>query len=492
MTSEAITKSAADLRCRPNLDDPGTAARLFTWATARARFPALAGGRFNMAIEAVDRQVEAGRGAEIALRFVAADDRVSELTYGELARRTHAFARTLGSLQVNSGATVASWLPAEPAYAQALLGTLEAGAVFCPLDPRSSPETLAARLAVAEARVLVTTRARYRDVVRHVQNRLPSLQWILLSDGRAEDEGGLVRALPARLQAAPTTAPDVVTGGQDVALLHFTRGTMGRAKAVLHVHEALVAHVWTARAALDLHPDDVFCCTLDPTSALGLAYGFLAPLTLGVVSIIDEVGAVASAGSGGRLYALLQNQRVTVLLTNPEVIDRLRSTDWRLPQHYDLRRMRFIVSVGGGLPPSAIAWSQAFLGTPIHNQWGQAETGAILLANLAATPVQPGCLGRPLPGVEAAIVRRTERGVEPLGAQAVEGELALRCGWPSMYRGFRGDPGRAEACLVDGWYLTGDRFRRDAAGDFWFVGRCPPGVKAPSVEPPTDRSPVPA
>jgi acetyl-CoA synthetase len=81
-------------------------------------------------------------------------------------------------------------------------------------------------------------------------------------------------------------------------------------------------------------------------------------------------------------------------------------------------------------------------------------------------------MGRPLPGVTAAVVRRGEDGrVAEVAEPGVEGELALRPGWPSMFRGYLGDEARYRACFADGWYLTGDLARRDADGYFWFVGR---------------------
>jgi acetyl-CoA synthetase len=142
-----------------------------------------------------------------------------------------------------------------------------------------------------------------------------------------------------------------------------------------------------------------------------------------------------------------------------------------LPRRFDLRALRFIGSVGEPLNPEAVAWSDRVLGLPIHDNWWQTETGGIMIANFPSLPIRPGSMGRPVPGVEAAIVRADADGVHVVDAPDTQGELALRIGWPSMFRGYLGEEERYRRCLRDGWYLSGDIARRDADGYFWFVGR---------------------
>jgi acetyl-CoA synthetase len=101
-----------------------------------------------------------------------------------------------------------------------------------------------------------------------------------------------------------------------------------------------------------------------------------------------------------------------------------------------------------------------------------------MIANTAAMDVKPGSMGRPLPGVEAAIAHRRDDGFELEARTGIDGELALRAGWPSMFRGYLGQEERYRKCFVDGWYLTGDLARRDADGYFWFVGRADDVIKS--------------
>jgi acetyl-CoA synthetase len=136
-----------------------------------------------------------------------------------------------------------------------------------------------------------------------------------------------------------------------------------------------------------------------------------------------------------------------------------------------------MASVGEPLNPEAVVWGREAFGLPFHDNWWQTETGGIMIANYAAMDIRPGSMGKPLPGIEAAIVRRVEGGVEEINEPDVEGELALKPGWPSMFRAYLHDEARYNKCFVGGWYLSGDLAKRDADGYFWFVGRADDIIK---------------
>jgi acetyl-CoA synthetase len=152
--------------------------------------------------------------------------------------------------------------------------------------------------------------------------------------------------------------------------------------------------------------------------------------------------------------------------------------DWMPRTQYDLSHLRLIHSVGEPLNPEAVVWGMEKLGLPIHDNWWQTETGGIMIANYPAMEIRPGSMGRPLPGIEAAIVRRVgKEHVEEVKEPDAEGELALKPGWPSMFRGYLHDEERYQKCFIDGWYITGDLARRDADGYFWFIGRADDIIK---------------
>jgi acetyl-CoA synthetase len=149
-----------------------------------------------------------------------------------------------------------------------------------------------------------------------------------------------------------------------------------------------------------------------------------------------------------------------------------------LARRHRFPALRFIASVGEPLNPEAIWWAQEVLGLPIHDNWWQTETGGIMIANTPALDIKPGSMGKPLPGVEASIVHRTATGVVPVEEPDVAGELALRVGWPAMFRGYMGQEERYRKCFAGDLYLTGDLVRRDVDGYYWFVGRADDVIKS--------------
>ena len=459
----------------PNLDDYDRVRAAFTWEQARAELDGLPGGRgLNIAHEAVDRHAAGPGGDRIAIRWLGKRGEVRDYTYRELRALTDRFANVLAGLGLRRGDRVFALAGRVPELYLAALGTLKYGAVFCPMFSAFGPEPIRARMRIGRARVLVTTEALYRRKVEALREQLPDLAHVLLvgeAGGPTAVPGTLdLRALLAAADqrfVIPPTAPD------DMALLHFTSGTTGTPKGAVHVHEAVVAHHITGRYALDLHPGDVFWCTADPGWVTGTSYGIIAPLTNGVTSLVDEAEFDAE-----RWYRTLQEQRVTVWYTAPTAIRMMMKAGVELARRYDTSALRFLASVGEPLNPEAVVWGQAAFGRPFHDNWWQTETGGIMIANVASMKVRPGSMGRPLPGVEAAIVRRIgEDRVEVVEAPDVQGELALRPGWPSMFRGYLDEPARYRKCFVGGWYLSGDLARRDADGYFWFVGRADDVIK---------------
>jgi acetyl-CoA synthetase len=242
----------------------------------------------------------------------------------------------------------------------------------------------------------------------------------------------------------------------------------------VHVHAAALAHVVTGRFALDLHDDDVFWCTADPGWVTGTSYGIIAPLTNGVTNVVVEAEFDAQTW-----YSVLERERVTVWYTAPTAIRMMMKLGAEAVKGHDLSALRFMASVGEPLNPEAVVWGVEAFGRPFHDNWWQTETGGIMIANVPAMDIKPGSMGKPLPGITAAIVRRVEGGgIERVTEPGVDGELALKTPWPSMMRGYLHEDERYRKCFVDGWYLTGDLARVDDEGYFWFVGRADDVIKS--------------
>ncbi|MCB9672163.1 MAG: acetate--CoA ligase [Alphaproteobacteria bacterium] len=435
----------------------------FAWEDARsAELHPLDGERINIFHEAVGHHVEEGRGQDLAIRWLGRDGSTRDLTFADLDDLAGRFAGVLRDLGVGRGDRVFTLLGRVPDLYVAALGALRNGSVFCPLFSAFGPEPVRSRVGPGKGRVLVTTAQLYERKVAPVRAELPDLEHVLLvGEGTAE---GCIPLAP--LMETATPAPTVPMDPEEMALLHFTSGTTGRPKGAVHVHAAVLAHRMTGRWVLDLHAGDVFWCTADPGWVTGTSYGIVAPLALGATLVVDEADF-----DGPRWLRILEEQRVAVWYTAPTAIRMLmKLTPDQLGEH-DLSSVRHACSVGEPLAPDGVAFGETLLGTPFHDTWWQSETGAIMIANLPGAPVRPGSMGRPVPGVVAAVVERTEGGVRPIDTPDVEGELALRAGWPSMFRMYLDNPERYGKSFADGWYLSGDLARRDADGFFWFVGR---------------------
>ncbi|KFF61097.1 acetyl-CoA synthetase [Cryobacterium sp. MLB-32] len=469
-----ISKDLRALAVAPNLIDYEQTCADFTWDEARSSLSGLPGGRgVNIAHEAVDRHASGPLAEHEALRFMSADGSAHSLTYAQLAEQTGRFASVLRGLGIERGDRVFSLLGRRPELYIAVLGTFKNASVFCPLFSAFGPEPVRQRLQLGAGRVLVTTKALYRKKIAQIRDTLPSLQHVFLVDAEGEPEPG-THDLAALMRTAPEYGPVATTHREDMALLHFTSGTTGTPKGAIHVHDAVTGHSATGLFALDLHPDDVYWCTADPGWVTGTSYGIIAPLVHGVTVIVDEEEMDAD-----RWYSILAEQRVTVWYTAPTALRMLMKAGTERAAGYDLSALRFVASVGEPLNPEVVVWGEEAFGQPVHDNWWQTETGGIMIANYAATPIRPGSMGRPLPGVTAALVQRDADGL-PLvrdgaavlvtEADAV-GELALLPGWPSMFRGYLNDEERYQSCFVGGWYLTGDLAKRDADGYFWFIGR---------------------
>jgi acetyl-CoA synthetase len=471
---KTIEKPRHGWSVQPNLLEYERERARFSWTVARGELDGLPGGRgLNIAHEAVDRHAAGTNARRVAIRWLGRGGEVRDFTYAELRTSTNRFANVLRRLGIGPGERVFVLCGRIPPLYLTALGTLKNRSVFAPLFSAFGPEPIQQRLQMGDARVLVTTDALYRRKVEALRTSLPSLEHVLLvADKPVRGEGVLdFRAL---MDAADEEFEIEPTDPEDMALLHFTSGTTGRPKGAVHVHQAVVAHHATAGYALDLHPSDVFWCTADPGWVTGTSYGIIAPLTHGVTSIVDEADMDPE-----RWYGILQDQRVTVWYTAPTAIRMLMRTGADLPWKYDLSALRFIASVGEPLNPECVAWGTEAFHLPIHDNWWQTETGGIMVSNYASMDIRPGSMGRPMPGIDATVLRRDEQGrivtrggeAEEIAEPDVEGELALRPGWPSMFRTYLGQGDLYREKFVGGWYVTGDLVRRDADGYYWFIGR---------------------
>jgi acetyl-CoA synthetase len=476
IVEKMIEKPRVGWRVEPNLLDYSATCAAFSWRSVERELSGLPAGRgLNIAYEAVDRHAKGARGAHLALRWLGKQGEVRDFTYADLHRLSNRFANLLSGLGIGKGERVFALAGRLPELYIAALGTLKHGSVFCPLFSAFGPEPIQQRLAIGAGKVLVTTEALYtRRKIAELRPALPSLEHLLVIGAGEKAPPAGTDDYRVLMDGASEEFEIAATDPEDMALLHFTSGTTGKPKGAVHVHQAVIAHYITGKYALDFHPDDIFWCTADPGWITGTSYGIISPLTHGITNIIDEGEFDAE-----RWYRTIQEQKVTIWYTAPTAVRMMMKAGTEVIHQYDLSSLRLIASVGEPLNPEAVVWGEKAFGMPIHDNWWQTETGGIMIANYPSMQIRPGSMGKPLPGIEAAIVQRQkDEKVKVVLEPDVQGELALKPGWPSMFRGYLHEEERYRKCFAGDWYLTGDLAKQDADGYFWFVGRADDVIKS--------------
>jgi acetyl-CoA synthetase len=482
----SIRKRLLDLPVQPHMQDWHRARQSFSWDQARRAMGVEPGGTFNIAQLALDRHAEGPHGDRVAVRWLGADGRSERMSYRDLLERSNQFANVLAAAGLQRGDTLFVLLPRARGLVAAVFGALKLGLIVAPLHPQLGPEPLLTRLTLGSCRTLLTTGDLAHSLVAPLCAHLPGLEQVLTLGGDASAVGDvgaaesgteMVDLEPLLLDASAQFSAEP-TAVDQLAMLHFTSGVAGKPRGVLHAHEAALSLWMTAHLALDLHADDVYWCSVDPGDFGGLSYGVIAPLLHGVTVVLDEAGFDPAHGCD-----VLQQQGVTVWTTTPTVIHQLMRAGPALVRRHRFPRLRLVTSAGDALSAQAVWWGLEALGVPIHDQWWQTESGAIMIANTPAQDIKPGAMGRPLPGVDAFVVLRLPGGgVTVVDAPEAEGELAWRSAWPSMFRGYLGEDAAYRRCFatatVGELYLTGDLVRRDADGCYWFLGHARDLIKS--------------
>lgn len=418
---------------------------------------------FNLGTLLSDRLCEQGHGGRLALLWEDHAGQHRQFTFDELRRHSDAWAVRLTELGIVPGDRVCLFLDRVPDLYFAFLGILKLGAVVQPLFSQFMADALAVRLADADTRAVITT-ARHVAKVRSVRASLPALQWVVLTDVRSGTPSQVGAGEVAfNAETAPVRPFTAFAANEETpSLLHYTSGTTGKPKGAQHVHGSVLSQFATTRHVLDLRPDDIYWCTADPGWVTGTSYGIIGPWAVGATLAVLEAGF-----SAPRWYEFIARHRVTVFYTAPTAIRMLMKAP--PPTAEQLQSVRHMCSVGEPLNPSAVVWAEQTMGRPFHDTYWQTETGAIMIANVPGLPIKPGSMGKPLPGIDAAIL--DAKTYQPITLAGAAGLIAFRPPWPSMFRGYFKAESAYQSKFVGGYYLSGDRGSVDADGYYWFVGR---------------------
>ncbi len=453
-----IVKDVSKLKKEPNMKDYDEACASFSEDTYKKEIEFFDDGTLNAAYNAVDRHLKTPLKDKTALVWIG-DDSEKTFTYKELAEESNRFANVLAKHGVQRGERVFLFLPRVPELYISFLGGMKFGAVVGTLFAAFGPSAILDRVGNAEASVLVTS-PELKPRIDEIRDQMPALKHIIVTGDYEPGDGEL--SFDKEMASVGPDFDIVHMPPKERAYMLYTSGTTGKPKGVIHSHYDILHQHLTAKWILDLHEDDVYWCTADPGWVTGIAYGILGPWSNGVTSIVD-----GRRFDPENWYKVIHDHKVSVWYTAPTAIRMMMREGPELAKKYDLSSLRFLASVGEPLNPEAVWWSLENIGLPFHDNFWQTETGGILIANYASMDIKPGSMGKPFPGITAAIVDK-DGNEKPVGKA---GDLAIRPGWPSLMIEIWKNKEKFDEYFRNGWYITGDKARVDEDGYFWFIGR---------------------
>lgn len=441
---------------KANLKHYDEAVAQMDWKEVEKQFSWYTTGKVNIVYEAIDKHVAEGKGEKTALYYTDGV-RDEQYTFLQLQTLSCQFANGLKDLGVSRGDRVFIFMPRSPELFISLLGIVRLGAIVGPLFEAFMEEAIRDRLQDSGAIAVVTTPQLIKRIPVH---ELPELKNVILVGETEELQSGQVRF------------DDIMKGSDEYLmewvdretgmLLHYTSGSTGKPKGVFQVHDAMVHQIMSGKWVYDLKDDDIYWCTADPGWVTGTSAGMWAPWLNGV-SIVLRGGRFKPAD----WYATLEKYKVTVWFSAPTAFRMLMGEGNELPKQFDLSSLRHILSAGEPLNPEVIRWGLDVLERRIHDNWWMTETGSTICANYRSLPIRPGSMGKPLPGIEMAIV---DKQGNILPANSI-GNLAIKPGWPAMMRKIWRNEAKYQEYFQNGWYVSGDSAYMDEDGYFWFEGR---------------------
>ncbi|MEK5523783.1 acetate--CoA ligase [Heyndrickxia sporothermodurans] len=431
----------------------------FDWKEAEKAFSWYETGKVNMAYEAIDRHANTFRKNKIALYF-RNETRNEKYTFKELKELSDKAGNVFKATgNVEKGDRVFIFMPRSPELYIAALGAIKVGAIVGPLFEAFMEGAVKDRLEDSEAKVLVTT----PELVGRVPvDQLPALKTIFLV-GTDVEEDDKYKDFLKHLRTASKDLEIEWMDRTDGLILHYTSGSTGKPKGVLHVHNAMIQQYQTSKWVLDLKEEDVYWCTADPGWVTGTSYGMFGPWLTGTSNVVV----------GGRFkpedwYKTIEDFGVTVWYSAPTAFRMLMGAGDEIIKKFNLDTLRHVLSVGEPLNPEVIRWGMKVFNKRIHDTWWMTETGAHLICNYPSMEIKPGSMGKPIPGVEAAIVDDQGNVLPPNRM----GNLAIKKGWPSMMYAIWNNQAKYDSYfLPNDWYVSGDSAYMDEDGYFWFQGR---------------------
>lgn len=435
----------------------------FDWSIGEKELGYKKGDPINIGWYCSDRICHLGNGSKTALIWEDYQGNVKRFTYNDIRLLSNTFASFLSHLGLKPGQRICIFMDKIPELYISFLGILKMGGICQPLFSAFGDESLFTRLDNAGTSAILTQK-KHLPKVRKILGQLPELKHVIVVD--SADSALREREIAFAMEKVEKVESfDCYPSTPETpSVLHYTSGTTGLPKGAQHVHYSLISQYLTTRWVLDLQPDDIYWCTADPGWVTGTSYGIIGPWSNGVTQ------AVLDSGFGTeRWYAFIQKHKITVWYSAPTAIRLLMRDGIDIVKKYDLSSLRHLCSVGEPLNAEAVIWSKEAFGLAFHDTFWQTETGAIVISNYPGMPIKPGSMGKPFPGITADVVDPVT--FQPYNERGKVGLIALKPGWPSMFRTYWKNETVYNSKFKNGWYICGDRASIDSDGYFWFVGR---------------------
>lgn len=450
-----------------------------------------AGGELNVAVNCVDRHVEAGLGDRVAVHFEGEPGDRESITYAELQTRVNKAANALTDLGIGKGDRVVVYLPVIPETIVVTLAIARIGAIHSLVFGGFSAEALKFRVEDTGAKLLVTSDGQFRRgvavpvkenadaavagknniehvlVVRRTGDITPDIPWTAGRDVWWHE------AVDA---ASDVHVPEFFDAETELFII-YTSGTTGKPKGVVHTAGGFLTQAaWSHWALFDAKPEtDVYWCTADLAWVTAHTYVLYGPFANAMTSVIYE--GTPNTPHTARHFEIIERYGVTTYYTAPTLIRTLMT--WfpqGVPSTWDLSSIRLLGTVGESINPEAWVWFSEQIGksqAPIVDTWWQSESGSAVVAPLPGiTPLKPGSATHAVPGMTVRIV--DEEGIEvPWGSG---GYIVIDGTWPSMARTVWGDPQRYldsywAKYAQQGYFFAGDGAKYDDEGYIWLLGR---------------------
>lgn len=414
--------------------------------------------RFNMADYFLDHNIRKGRAGNIAVYY-----RDDAYTYAQVQEMANRAGNVLLGLGVEMENRVLMVLPDSIEFVAVWFGILKIGAVITMVNTILPASDYEYYLNYTRARVAVVHES-VLSKIEEVRAACPFLKAVLVvgkDHGKNPNYEKLMAQSSSKLQNADTHL-------HDVAAWLFTSGSTGKPKGAVHFHEDFPFNTECyAKKVMQINETDITMSV--PKLFFGYATGtnLMFPFAVGGATALFEERSTPET-----LFAMIRKHQPTVFTTVPTMISAMLDHEGAKDQ--DLSCLRLAVTAGEALPPELYSrWKNTF-GVELLDGIGSAELFHIYISNRIGA-VKPGSLGTLVPGYEARIVgaRGQEAGDNEIGTLWVKGESAAVYYWQAHEK--------SKETLRGDWVVSGDLFRRDPDGYFWYAGRTDDMLKVSGI-----------